>query len=82
MKLNKAKLEELASLDDAHLWQEIRSAAEKFGYTLPANQPAQRDLEKIRSVMKEADKVSAMEIAKLLSAFKAKKNKEQSNGRN
>jgi len=76
LKLNKAKLEALAALDDAHLWQEIRSAAEKFGYTLPANQPAPRDMAKIRSVMKEADKLSAMDVAKLLSAFKAKRNKE------
>ena len=76
MKLNKAKLEALAALDDAHLWQEIRSAAQRFGYTLPENQPAGKDIARIRSAMKEADKLNVTDIAKLLSSLKAKRNKE------
>lgn len=76
MKLNKEKLQELSSLDDAALKKEIISAAQKFGYTLPPNALGEKEIEKIRSVMKNADKLSPMEIAKFLSSVKAKKNKE------
>ena len=63
-------------MDDARLWQEIRSAAQRFGYTLPANQPGAEDMAKIRDAMKKADKLSPMDVARLLTAFKAKKSKE------
>ena len=76
MKINKEKLEALASLDDDSLWKEIRTTAQKFGYTLPAATPAKSDIEKIRGVMQSAEKISTLEIARLLSSLKAKKSKE------
>ena len=66
----------LAMLDDAHLWKEICSAAQKFGYTLPAGQPAASEMAKIRAVMNDADKFGAMDIAKLISSMRGKKGKE------
>ena len=76
MKLNKEKLEELSRLDDAALKREIISAAQKFGYTLPPNALGEKEIKKIRSAMANADKISPMEIAKLLSSAKAKGRKE------
>ena len=76
MKLNKEKIRALAALDDAQLWKEIRSAAQRFGYTLPENAPNPSDMAKIRTVMSEADKISAMDMARLLSSFKEKRKKE------
>ena len=76
MKLSKEKTDALLAMDDAHLWQEIASTAERFGYTLPKSTPDQKNMSKLRSVIREADKMSAMEVARLLSAFKQKKKKE------
>lgn len=76
MKLNKEKLKALAALDDASLWKEIRAAAQKFGYTLPTDMPSKTDMEKIRTAMQNADKINAMDIARLLSSVKAKRSKE------
>ena len=76
MKINKEKLEALASLDDDSLWKEIRTTAQKFGYTLPTEVPARSNMEKIREAMLSAEKLSAMDVARLLSSLKAKKSKE------
>ena len=70
LKLNKEKMRELASLSDEELWTEIRTAAQKFGYTLPQNPP--KDIEKIRSAMSEAERLSPMDLARLMSSFKEK----------
>lgn len=75
MKLNKEKLKELAALNDAALIKEITSAAGKFGYTLPENALGKDELKKIRELMQDAEKISPMEIARLLSSVKAKKSK-------
>lgn len=75
MKLNKEKLKELAALNDAALIKEITSAAEKFGYTLPENALGKNELKKIRELMQDAEKISPLEIARLLSSVKAKKSK-------
>lgn len=76
MKLNREKLKELAAMDDASLKKEISSAAQKFGYTLPLNALGEKEIEKIRSIMQDADKISPMEIAKFLSSVKAKRSKD------
>lgn len=76
MKINKEKLKELASLEDRMLRKEIISTAQKFGYTLPENALGEKELQKIRSVMLDADKISPMEIARLLSSVKAKRSKD------
>ena len=75
MKLNKEKLQALAALDDKKLWQEITSAAQKFGYTLPEKVPEAKDMAKIRAAMEQADKLSPMDVARLLASFKVKRNK-------
>ena len=76
MKLNKEKIAALLSLDDANLWKEITCAAQKFGYTLPQEAPKERDMAKIRLALGEAEKLSALDVARMLAAFKAKRNKE------
>ncbi len=76
MKLNKEKIQALAALDDASLWREITSAAQKFGYTLPEKVPASQEMAKIRAAMNQAEKISAMDVARLLSSLKAKRNRE------
>ena len=62
-------------LDDERLWQHIYTAAQKFGYTLPQTPPPAKEMEKIRSVMNDADKFGAMDAAKLISSLKIKKEK-------
>ena len=76
MKLNKEKIDLLLKKDDALLWQEIINMAQKFGYTLPEKAPSAQNMEKIRTAIENADKLSALDVAKLLSAFRAKRNKE------
>lgn len=63
----------LAAMDDASLWREIYSASQKFGYTLPEKAPDAKSLEKIREVMREADKISALDLARLIASLKEKK---------
>ena len=72
MKINKEKLKSLSALNDAQLWKEIRSAAEKFGFMLPDAPPEEKDMAKIRGAMADADKMSAMDILRLMSVFKQK----------
>ena len=74
LKLNKDKLRALGALSDDDLWTEIRTAAQKFGYTLPQDPP--KDIEKIRSAIKESDKLSAMDLARLMSSLKEKGRRE------
>ena len=76
MKVNKEKLERLSALDDSALWSEIRTTAEKFGYILPVEIPPKKDMEKLRSIMRNADGISPMELLRLMAAFKAKRGKE------
>lgn len=76
MKINKEKLAELAALEDGQLWTVITQTALKYGYTLPAEAPKKEDMAKIRGLMSEAEKIGTKDILKLMSAFKAKKNKE------
>jgi hypothetical protein len=75
LKLNKEKLRTLAALDDASLWREIREAVQKFGYTLPTEVPSRSDMGKIRDAMQNAEKINALQIARMLSSLKAKKSK-------
>ncbi len=76
LKINKEKLARLAALEDGELWQVIKETAQKYGYTLPAEAPRKEDMQKIRSIMSDAEKISTKDILKLMSTFKAKKSKE------
>ena len=73
MKINKDLINELKALDDAGLWSKIRSMASKYGYTLPEEIPPKKDMQSLRSVMENIDKINVTDIARLLSTFKAKK---------
>lgn len=73
MKINKEKLMEMAKLEDSELWREIRNEAAKFGYSLPEKTPSPEEMAKIKSIMKNADKISAGDVLKLMSAFKGRK---------
>ena len=76
MKLSQEKIAALLSLDDVSLWREITGAAQKFGYTLPQEVPKEEDIAKIRMALREAEKLSAFDVARMLASFKAQRNKE------
>ena len=72
MKINKEMLAELSKLPDAELWQSISTKAAGFGYNLPKDTPAHEDMEKIRSFMRDADKINTAQILKLMATLKRK----------
>ena len=76
MKIDKEKIAGLLKLSDAELWREIHALAKQHGYLLPENAPQKSDMQKIRALMGEAEKISTLDAIRLLAKFKAKRTKE------
>lgn len=76
MKIDKEKLRALTALEDKELWKVITDTLQKYGYTPPEKAPSEENMKKIRSVMKDTEKISTRDVLRLMSEFKVKRNKE------
>ncbi len=70
MKINREKLEKLASLDDSALWAQIRTLAGTKGINLPDVTPSHAELERIRGAMRGTEKINLSDAAKILNSYK------------
>ena len=75
MKFDKELIKTLLKLDDRALWTKIREMAGKYGYTLPEDTPSAENMKKLRSALENAEKINAADLVRLMSVFKAKKNR-------
>lgn len=69
MKLNQDMVKKLQGLDDAALWQQIRSMAEGYGLKLPEATPAAADLAKVRQAL-DAQHISTVEAMRMINEYK------------
>ena len=70
MKLDKSKLIAMASLSDSQLWNEIRAMAASHGVNMPEKQPSKYELDKVRSALMDAEKLSLISAARLVNDLK------------
>ena len=72
MRVNKEKLEALASLPDEKMWEEIKKMADGRGFSLPNEVPSRETMERIRRAMTGAERMSLAEAARLMQKYKKK----------
>ena len=70
MKIDKEKLREISGKPDAELWCTISEIAGKHGYVLPKNTPDKAQMDKIRAIMGNCDKINMREAMRLLQEYK------------
>ena len=70
MKIDKSKLDALASLPDDKLWEAIGSIAGSHGLNLPKNPPNPEQINKLRQALTELDKMSMLDAMRILNKYK------------
>lgn len=70
MRIDKAKLEALAALPDDRLWAAVRQLAASHGLSLPEGTPPHEELERLRTMAKEADRLSLRDAMRLINAYR------------
>lgn len=70
MRLDRDKLNELVSLPDEELWKRIVEIAKEYGFTLPTKTPEHAELEKLRSIAGDGNKMNVSGALRILSKYK------------
>ena len=70
MKINKEELKRLCEKSDAELWQIINEVAAKHGYDLPKSAPKNGEMNKIRAILGDSDKINMREAMRLMQEYK------------
>lgn len=70
MKIDKNKLDAMLTLSDEQLWAEIRAVASAKGINMPEKTPSGAELGKVRSALKDADKLSLPSAMRLINDLK------------
>ena len=70
MRVDKNKLEALASLDDEALWRQIKGIVESRGIKLPDKAPASSELNKFRAICRSDKSFTLTEAMRLISNYK------------
>ncbi len=70
MKIDKNKLDAMLTLSDEQLWAEIRAVACAKGINMPEKTPSSSELCKVRSALKDADKLSLPSAMRLINDLK------------
>ncbi len=70
MKINREKLLELAALPDDLLWATIVATAKEHGHTLPAATPPHAELEKLRSLVRDSERIRIGDALRVLNSLK------------
>ena len=70
MKLDKSKLDALASLPDDKLWEAIGSIATSHGINLPKSSPSREEIDKLRRALTDLDRMSMIDAMKIVNKYK------------
>jgi hypothetical protein len=70
MKIDKEKLMELSKKSDGELWSAIGEIAARHGYSLPKASPPKAEMDKIRAIMGNADKINMRDAMRILQEYK------------
>ena len=70
MKIDKSKLDALASLPDDKLWEAIASIAGNHGVKIPNSSPSKEELDKLRRALTELDRMSMIDAMKIVNKYK------------
>lgn len=70
MRLDKESLEKMAALPDDQLWATVRKTAEAHGIALPNRTPKHEELDKLRAILKDTEKLSPIKAMKLINDYK------------
>ncbi len=73
IKINKDELRALAELSDAELWSSIGKIASSHGYSLKEVTPSTGELEKIRTALRDIDKINMRDALRLLNEYKKRR---------
>ena len=70
MRLDRDKLNELVSLPDEELWKRIIEMAKEYGITMPEKTPEHSELEKLRGIAGDGNKMNVSGALRILSKYK------------
>ncbi len=70
MKIDKEKLNALAALPDAELWAQIRRMTEGYGINLPEKTPPKEELQKLRALFSDTNKLNLFGAMKIINDYK------------
>ena len=69
MRIDAKRLEELLSLPDDRLWQEIVSVGARHGFKMPETTPPHEEMEKLRGACK-GGKINALSALKIIDSYR------------
>ena len=70
MRFDKDKLNELVSMPDDELWQQVVKIGKTHGFTLPEKTPSHDELEKLRSIARDGSKMNVGLAMKMLNKYR------------
>ncbi len=70
MRLDRDKINSLAALNDDELWIQVRKMTAEYNISLPEKTPPHEELQKLRSLFCDTDKVNLFGAMKLLNNYK------------
>lgn len=78
MRIDKDKLQKMASMSDEELWMTVCRVANDHGLKLPSAVPPSEDMARLRGTIKGADKINLGEAMRIINDYK----RSEKNGRN
>ncbi len=70
MRLDRDKINALAALNDDALWEEIKKMTAEYSISLPEKTPPHEELQKLRSLFCDSEKINLFGAMKLLNNYK------------
>lgn len=70
MRIDKEKLKAIAKLPDDLLWEEVKRTAEKHKLKIPDAKPPKEDLDRLRSILENSDKLTLPAAMKLINKYR------------
>lgn len=72
MRFDKQKLAALAALPDAELWAQIVQLGKEHGISIPPTPPPHAELERLRGVIGDPDKMRMSDAIRVVNDYKKK----------
>lgn len=72
MRFDKQKLAALAALPDDKLWEEVVRMGKEHGITIPQTPPTHEELERLRGVIGDPDKIRMSDAIRVVNDYKKK----------
>lgn len=70
MKIDKSKLNALASLQDRELWATVVAIASSHGIKIPDNPPPESEMKKLREAISGAERINMMDAMRIVKNYK------------